>query len=465
MASGGNVKRGFGVYLLILLFMVILAFFVIVAILMLSPSTTILGFKYFVQRDSYALSKTSIDEDINYETLQELDINCGYSNIEIIRSSKIEKPDIVISLNTYGFAKEKNNTDFTCKTSFVEGDTTKLSLEISEPSGFLFLSKDITITYRVPCSSATSFEHINLNVVNGSGRLVLGNSIEIQNFETNINFSSVNFKTNNGTLIINKFVGDQINKLFFKSEAGGIQNYKDLTVNNRLQIFSTKGNLKLGSINYNGSEDIKMELNNSKLTASQITGNVLLDINGGYVDVDKLVGNLNSGDALNQMGRATINIKEVDGNISLPYSNSAILHFGKLTEGKQAYINGTTGNIVIDEINGACWIETTKGNVSVKTNSNDIWVKTQTGNIYVEYNNNEILDKLDFISEKGSVNLKVKSELKFILKVYNSKGELRSSSNIKIEFYDKNFQNPLVINEGTKFINITTNSKVYISLL
>lgn len=466
MASGGgNVKRGFGTYLLIFLFMIVLAFVLVVMIMMLKPFKTILNLKYFVHRDKYVVTATTDDEEINYSALQELNINTNYADVEIVRNAKIEAPEILIQTNAFGFAKGDQNTDFTYSVNYVESDPTKLNITVSEPSGFLFFDKQITISYRIPTSQSSSLESTKINVVNTSGKLTLGNDREIKVGNPIINLSNVHFKTTKGTLVINKYVGDSMNELFFKSESGGLQNYKDLQINDKLTVYSTKGNLKLGTINYTGADAMQWTLGNSKFQAKSITGNVELDIGEGYLEVDKLNGNLTSDDSLNEMGAATINIKEIDGNVSFPYSNTAKIHLGKVYEGKQVYINGTKGNVTIDEMNGGCWIETTKGNVSVHTYSNDIWVKTTSGTINVSYDNDDIYDTLDFISEKGNVNLKVRSELKFIMKAYNSKGEYRGSANINIDFYGKEFHNPLVINEGTKVINITTNSKINISLL
>lgn len=463
--AGGNVKKGFGTYLFILLFMILLAFLLVVVIMILSPSKNILGFKYFANRKNYSITTTSAEEEINYSALTELNLNTDYAEIIIERDRKVDTPQLRVEVSTYGFAKEKDNTDFSYEVNFVESDNARLNVKLNEPQGFLYLQKNIKVRYLLPVTTATSLENTQINVVNNSGRLYLGNAADLQTEYSTTNFKSVNFKTNSGTLYINKFVGENVNELFFKSEKGGIQNSNTLTIQNRLEVYSTSGNIKLGKINYSGTDAIKFDLKNAKLSASEINGNVDLEIDSGYVDIDKLNGNLSSSDALSQMNKATINIKEVAGNISLPYANSSTLHFGKIADEKQVYINGTNGNITIDEMNGGCWIETQKGNVNVNTNSNDIWVKTTTGKINVKYNNNDILDSLNFISQKGEINLRVKPELKFILKALNSKGELRGSANIKIEFYDKTFSNPLVINNGTKYINMTTNGRIYIGLI
>ena len=78
---------------------------------------------------------------------------------------------------------------------------------------------------------------------------------------------------------------------------------------------------------------------------------------------------------------------------------------------------------------------------------------------------NSIYDSLDLISQKGRVDFAVKSNLKFVLKAYNSKGNLRSSSNIHVELYDNRFTNPLVVNNGTKVVSITTDSVININLI
>lgn len=466
MAGGNNVKKGFGTYLFIFLSIIVLTFLVMIGVMVLSPTTSLLGLKYFYYNEENKITATALEQEINYNNLQEVNFNTNYSNIVIVRELKIDKPYIQINTMTLGFARAKyNDTDFYYRASFVDGDSTKLNIEVKEPNGFLFLEKNITLTYFVPASYTSSFENIKLNVVTESGSLTLGNSGKVGGEEIKTNFDYINYKTTNGVLVLNEYVGQNINQLFFKSVGGGIVNYANINVTNKLDIFSTSGNLKLGNLAYTGTGRINLQISNSKLSATNLSGDVDLDIKDGYIDVEKFTGALDSTNSLNEMGRATINIKEIDGDVSLPNANASIFNVGKISNNHQLYFSGKNGSVNVGETNGECWIETTSGSVTVSTSAKDVWVKTTTGKINVEFHSNEILDQLDFISEKGTVNLAIKSDLAFILKAYNSRGDFRSSSNINIDCFGKNFDNPLVINGGTKVVSITTDAKINISLL
>lgn len=468
MAGGGKVKKGFASYLVILFFMILTAFFVIFTIMLFTPFKPILGLKYFYYNSvEYKYNETSnLDskDTLDFTNARQITFNSNYANIEILRDAKVDKPAIKVTNKLSGFAKENQNTDFTYSINY-DSEFEHLTVKVNEPQGFVFLNKDLTISLLVPSEYTKSFASTTINIINTSGRITLGNNAQLSSGETSIDFYALNIKTNSGRTIVNSKVGNRIDNFFFKSESGSLEAEGNLQVNKEFKIYSKSGTIKFNKVSVPSYKDIELELIDAKFSANEINGDVNLNLKNGYFDVEKINGSLLSNDSINQMSFATINIKNINGDVSFPYANKSRINLGEFSEGKQVYICGTSSNIKIDKLQGAGWIETTSGNVTLTTYSNDISVKTTTGKINVSYNNQSILNQLDLQSQKGEINLNVRGDLKFILEIYNTNDELRDSKNINIELYDKEFKNPLYISGGDKIIKIKSNGRVNLSLI
>lgn len=466
MAKGSNVKRGFLDYFMIFIFIIIAALMITVAYMLFSPFKSVLGFKYVNYNKSEIVNTdTTTNAEINFTTLDDIYVNTSYANVEVIRYAKIDKPSIKISNNVAGFARANQDTSFSYKIDYNSSDKSAI-ITVSEPKAFWFLNKSISVSIMVPTAYSTSFENTNLNVVTKSGRVYLGNNNKVASGDNYITLKSINVKSNSGRLQLRPYLRGNIQSLFFKSDSASIDSYINLNISNNLNIYSGTGYLNFDKINYSGSDNIILDLKHSKFSAKEMTGDIDIKIQSGYVDIKKLNGNFISNDAVHQMGYATINIKEISGHISLPYASKADIHVGILSSGSQVFINSTSGNITIDELRGDAWLETSSGNVKVHTYSRDISVKTKTGKIDVDYDSSSISNEINLESTSGLINLRLRSGLSCKIAIYNQKGEIRKSSkNINIEFMSGDFVNPLFLNGGNKLIKIVSDGKVNIALI
>ena len=168
---------------------------------------------------------------------------------------------------------------------------------------------------------------------------------------------------------------------------------------------------------------------------------------------------------INQMSGAEIEIGTLNGNISLPYANSSNVHILEMTQDSQAYIHSTSGDVAIDALRGKAWIETTSGDVNIHSYNDDLEVKTASGDINVIYEADAINDELYFYSSSGSIDVRVKSNLAFILRIYGNDNAYRNDSKIDFQLQGESFANPLTINNGTKYLTINTDGNVYIGLI
>jgi len=276
-----------------------------------------------------------------------------------------------------------------------------------------------------------------------------------------IQLAGLNIKTTNGGVYLGNMLSKDISDVFINSENGGLLSKVDLNATNSFAINAKSGLLEFQNINL-GQNIAKMNLGNCEFKANEIIGNIQLQIADGYFDVIRLLGDINGNNPAEQLTTSTITIGEIQGNVSFPFANASRLNIGKLSLGK-LYVNGTSGQVKVGELNGYAWIELTSGSVDIQATT-DFEVKTTTGKINVVYDSNTINNKISLTSETGEVKLAVNHMLNFTLSVFDSQGQLRSSNNVSVEGFDGIFNIPLDINNGGKAIDITTNSKVEVQL-
>ena len=467
--AGKNVNRGFAGYLLILLLMVVAAFLISVVVMFLSPFKSILGYQYISYDKVYQIDTETTavesDERIDFINLDEINIDCGYAEVSVGRDENIDNALVRISNKVVGIEKENQNVKLSYKVYYANDAKTIVNIETKEPDAFLYLNKSVKIELLVPDEYTTSFDNTKITVTNQSGSVYLGNKSKTKQGESNITFKSLSIKTSSGAVVFNPFTKTTYYDLFIKSENGSITSNVNLDVNNSLSISSQTGRVKLKDLTMNGSNDIKLDLHDSKFEANNIAGNVNLDIKDGYLNVDKITGYFIANNATNQIGNAKISINEINGHLSLPYANNATIKIKKMATGSQAYINGLKSVIKIDEINGIAIIKTTTGNIDIHSYGGDLSVETETGKMNVVYESDTINNELNFTSQKGEINLKIKGNLQFVASFKNCKGDNRTSTDISVALYDSNFKNPLVVNNGTKQINFVSDGKINLSLI
>ena len=293
--AGGKVKKGFTTYLVILLLLIVTAFLITVCVMFFSPFKNVLGFKYFSYRTEkyYYNETTNLDSEgkIDFTQLNEINIDCNYANVELIRYVKLDFPAIKITNKAVGFAKSSQDTDFNFSILYDEDKSNTINVTIDEPEGFLYFSKDVKVSLLIPSSYDHSFENVKINVINTSSKVFIGNNGEVSKGETNIDIESINIKTNKGKTIVSNYVNTTFDEFFFKSESGSLVVKSQIEVDN-LSIYSKSGSIDFNKINYIGSDKVKFDLHNSKLEANEINGNINLSIKSGYLDIKKLNGSL-----------------------------------------------------------------------------------------------------------------------------------------------------------------------------
>lgn len=472
MAKKGKVKKGFTTYLLILFLALIATFLIIITIMLFSPFKNILGFQYFTfKNDIFVFNADGDSEDkyFNFENIDNINIDCSFAKVNVERYYNIDNYAIRFENKMTGIARSEQNTDFNYEVYYSNQFETELTVKVHEPEGFLYFNKNITISVLIPTKMDYTLDDTAINITNTSGSINIGNntkvlSIEGQDYRNYITIGELNIKTNSGKTTIYPYTNSEMNNLNIKTEDGAIEVKKDLSVLGNFEIYSKEGDIEFKNVAVSNSA--VLNLNDSKFYVPTLNGNVELTIKNGYFDVDNFYGSLLSNNAVEQMSKATLNIKNFSGNLSLPYVNKSRVDLGTVSEISQIYIRATEGDIRIDDMKGnVLKVETTKGDVNVKSSGTDVDVKTKSGNINVSFDNSIIKNEIDLVSTSGDVKLKVRSNMAFTLNIKNSKGVSREDNNIKIVWIDEITENPLPILGGGKNVNITTNERVEVGFI
>lgn len=467
-------SRGFLTYFMIFLLLIVATFLVIVTFMMMSPFSNVLGFKYVYYSREKAYTRVTDSYDVNPEVdgstyakiflgTTDMYINGDNVYVKVLRSNKVSEPYLKYNCNIMGFARNGQETDaiYSCKK-----DSGIVTVTVEKPSTFLNFKQDVGISILIP-SEASYDEYLNnftIHVTNKSGDVYLGNSTKLPAGNSEIKISGVDFKSNSGSLIINKFFNPTIKKVFFNSDSGAINTaIETLTVSESLEVYSSKGRINFNKLISNGNTILSLA--NAKFKVAEITANnVEFSIKDGYFDVDTINGNLISNNSLNDFGYAQLNIKKVAGDVSLPFAGNAKIKINEISG--QTFISGKGCSLNLSNINAA-YIETTSGNVNI-TKQNDLvlTVKTVSGNIKVNYNISSVYDnRINLESQKGNIkfNIKPSASCKFVMK--NTKGEYKTKKSVDNKILSGSFANPFEFNFGSNQINLTTDGNIVLDLI
>lgn len=484
--ADNKVKKSFVTYLLVLVLILVAAFLIIIVVMMFSPFKNILGFQYILydmDMDSAdcRFTETTAEETIDFSSLDEINITCSYASVRVERIIDLDNHAIGITNKCKGFARASDNTDFNYEIYFEDASKTILNIEVQEPEGFLFFDRTVEIALLIPAQANYSLDNAQVNITSQSGNIYVGNTHSLSEnpgdtgFQSEIDINALQLSTNSGLIYLNQYLNNDFNELCLRSNSGGINVRQDnLNISQTFECYTDSGDVNLTSVSYTGTtsleENIILYINNGDFSANTLSGNVGLNISSGYFRLNNLIGALSSNNSTEQMGSASISIDIADGDVSLPFVNSSNVTIGTFTSQHQVYINATSGNIRIDEIDGFGHIATTSGNIYVKALSDEINLATTSGNINLTYDSSSIADDITLTSSSGEINLSVRDNFPFIAYFYDSNNDLRDDfNNIDIEYHSDNTANPFITTTASQQegcnITITTNGHISISFI
>ena len=143
-----SIRKGFFFYFGLLILLLVSAFLICLVIMMFNPGKTVLWMKYFSGKQEFSVKQTTAETKdgprmtVDYSTINEIVVNCNYAKVTVQRNREFADDYVVIRNYAKGFSSAKKYSAFSHKVS-LQG--TKLVIDINEPTGFLYFSRDVEV--------------------------------------------------------------------------------------------------------------------------------------------------------------------------------------------------------------------------------------------------------------------------------------------------------------------------------
>lgn len=480
--SGDKVSKGFGFYFLMLILILVASFLIIVTIMLFSPGSTILGYKYFGYNEKYSLSATTDTQvDFNFASTTKITINCKYANVYVTKNKSIIKDNVTIENYAKGFAKGGQNTDFIYSVSYTG---TELNIDISEPEGFLYFDSGVSIIVQVPLENAYVFANTSFDITTTDGNVYIGRSgIDSEKPDANINLdiNSLSVSTGNGNIVLREYNEPTFNHLFISTGRGSFNSLLENTyVKNQSKITSTNGTIRFknfifkNGVQNDSSKFLDLNIGDSYFYTKKMIGSIALISRNAEVFIQEMTGDFAANETRDTINRTKITIQLIVGDISLPYAKASNIYVGKAVG--QMNIETTSGNVTIGENGGisqASWILTETGNIQATVADETVckhYFTTTSGKIDLKYT--KTITSENYIESKnGNVDMKIGSSYQFLLTLRNKDGVAfdKMTDKVNMSFINaEQFKNPFQVNGYTgssNLIDISTNGYITVGLV
>ncbi|MBP3619346.1 MAG: hypothetical protein J6J24_01650 [Clostridia bacterium] len=483
----GQIRKGFFFYFGLFVLLLISVFLVCLVIMMFNPGKTVLWMKYFTDNNVYKYETTTDGSEtpIDFSSLSGINIKCNsYAKVTLKRNKDANMPlDIVyIVSKAKGFGTHKSDVNFVYN---IRKEGSVLHIEVDEPDGFLFFSRNIEIVLNAHTNRSYNFSNIALNVETGSGNIEIGREYA---GSQEVALKSLKAKTASGDIIFGQtFNSSALTSCELTTSGGDIKGYREITY--------LDGTTKKGQgIALNC--DANIDIGNGWLGMDAISmGSRTLNIKSkkGTVDVDCIV----AGETSVQCHEGNYYVDSVRGNLSFDPAEDTLaspnIVAGFISGNFDVSSVGGTPDVTVKEIGGKFSLVADKGKVLVKnakgeveidgegTLSADITfgenysrqarIKNNAGELNVKFLGG-ILGSGNIIvqTNKSVVNVKVTIAAGFVATAKKSDGSMLADDkiNINVGLNKGQSKNPLDVvgtvgGKGT--INITTNAKVNYELV
>lgn len=375
LMAQGAIRKGFFFYFGLFALLLISIFLVCLVVMMFNPGSTVLWMQYFTANDTILVSKTTDDSKtaIDLSSISTLEINCSYANVIVQKNNDFDKDGIYIVNKAKGFTAASSAVKFDYTATFV-GNT--LKIEVSEPTGFLYFSKDIEIVVHSYTETALNFSGLKLKVVDTEGNVQIG---AVAPKETaNVKLSSLSVETVKGNIDLHSnFDTLNLTSLSLTSEEGKIQSFRQISYENK-----TGNGIKLncdasfktnkGLISFDA-----VDIGTNEINIASKKGDVAIDyIKADVTNVACMQGNYKFG--------------SIDGSLSFTNSEDSILAPNILAD----YISKdfTLSTRVSADVEPDVNIKEIRGDVVVIADKGRLVVKKAHGAIDVSSENQLVVD-------------------------------------------------------------------------
>ena len=328
----GQIKKGFFFYFGLFVLLLISVFFVCLVIMMFNPGQTLLWMKYFTGNEKFLVSKTTDTQTtIDWANVGSLKINCGYAKVSVQRNSEFNEDGLYIINEAKGFAGAKSVAEFDYNV-YYEGNA--LVVDIVEPNGFLFLSKNIEVILHATVEGSTNFQNLKLEVNTTDGDIDLGGTRWNQGEE--VRLSSIKASSTKGDVCINeKMNTSSLTAFSLSSNEGKLYSLKEITydgsktgkgftANCDVTLKTIKGEISYDAISA-GASEVSIDCKKGSFSADWVSVSSLnvRCVQGNY-KIGKVYGNLDFENSEDTIIAPNIVVDYVSGNFDLSTNDTNI---------------------------------------------------------------------------------------------------------------------------------------------
>lgn len=345
MAQGG-IRKGFFFYFGLFVLLLVTIFLICMVIMIFNPGSTILWMQYFTANNKYYIEETSDNRVIDYSQVSTINIECDYAQVSVYKNKEYSKAGVYIINKAKGFTIASTAVPFGYET-MLSGTT--LSIELNEPNGFLYFSKDIEIVIFAPENGTDNLANTKLNIVTNDGDVSLGMGTD-RSEEFTLKGLDVKAKGKANIIFGDEFVTSGLETLSVSTESGKIYSLREITyesnktakgiqANCDASFEIMNGNINFGAINLGGHTlsitskkgDVAIDWANADIMVKCVQGNYKFGkINGDLnyqnsediiispnIMADYISGDFSLTTNANVDSDPDINIKEIQGKITL----------------------------------------------------------------------------------------------------------------------------------------------------
>lgn len=447
----GTIRKGFFFYFGLFVLLLISIFLICLVIMMFNPGSTVLWMQYFTANEKNFIERTTDESNtvIDYAKISSLEINCSYANVVVQKNREFFKSGVHIINKAKGFSAASTAIDFNVEVSVV-GEST-LKIDVTEPTGFLFFSKDIKIILQADSDSNIDFSSLDLKINTGEGEVILGDNAPVTTADMTLGALTV--ETGKGDVLIGpKFNASSLTEFSISTDEGNLSSIREVEYSSNsgkgfIANCDTSLRTNKGKMNF----DI-IVLSDKQLNIACKKGNVAL----GKVVAQKIDVTCMQGNYLFGVIDADLSFANSEDSILAPNITVETLR-GDFILATQAEVKSVEPKININEIFGDVSVIADKGNLNVKKAHAKFNVTTESMSV----NGNIADDKLEsnaivIITNSGNVNLG------FLGSVAGNVNITTNSGNVSLFVTTvAKFESTAYVNDGSE--NLISDSKISIS--
>lgn len=354
-----KIRKGFFFYFGLFVLLLVAIFLVCLVIMMFNPGATVLWMKYFTPKEEYVkvAKLTDTDEEVAYGGITGITVNCDYANVIVTANTDYRDTGIKIINKTRGFTAAKNSKDFGYTLTKAG---TELVLDVQEPTGFLFFSKQIDVLIYSNEATWAYGDNFKLTVVSeGSANVEFGRNKE---GEGTIKLHEIDIKTGSGNVTFRDTCD-------VSQMTGGVR------------ISSTSGRIGAASTTFSVGSDVELSTVKGRINFDTVnvgTNKLILSNTRGAVSIN----NINAGKVEVACARGNFYFKKVNGDIdftkSIDNMISPNITVEEIVGGFKLEADGdkksVSPEINITKISGAMFVAAQNGKLNVKEANGQVYV-------------------------------------------------------------------------------------------